>query len=132
MTHGPSGRSTAATRSVAALALVAVVALTGVGCTAGSRDGAGASPVATTSVDLPASYRFAPASVVVAVGSTVTWTNDDHFTHSVHFLDGGLPSEPQVMSPGQATTFTFDRAGTYRYECHLHPQNMQGTVTDTP
>jgi plastocyanin len=88
--------------------------------------------VATTSVDLPASYRFAPASIVVAKGTTVTWTNDDHFTHSVQFLDGGLSTDPLVMEPGQTATFTFDRAGTFSYQCHFHPQNMKGTVTVSP
>jgi plastocyanin len=62
----------------------------------------------------------------------VTWTNDDHFTHSVQLLDGGLPTDPHVMEPGQQTTVTFATAGTYHYQCHLHPQNMQGTVTVLP
>ena len=44
----------------------------------------------------------------------------------------GLPAEPQVMQPGQTTTFMFAQAGTYHYQCHFHPQNMQGTVTVTP
>jgi plastocyanin len=93
--------------------------------------GAGSTPVATSTVDLPASYRFAPPAITVPAGTTVTWTNHDNFTHSVKFLDGGLPSEPQVIKPGESTTFTFDTPGTYRYQCHLHPQQMQGTVTVT-
>ena len=94
--------------------------------------GAPASPTATSAVDLPPSYRFAPAAIVVPAGTTVTWTNDDHFTHSVQVLDGGLPSDPHVMEPGQTTTITFATAGTYHYQCHLHPQNMQGSVTVSP
>jgi plastocyanin len=90
------------------------------------------SPVATTSVDLPPSYRFAPADITVATGATVTWTNDDHFTHSVQFLDGGLPAEPLTMQPGASVTFTFDRAGTFHYQCHLHPRDMTGSVTVAP
>ena len=113
----------------AALAGVLVIAAFVAGCSSG---GVSASPVATDKVDLPASYRFAPAAITVPAGTTVTWTNDDHFTHSVQFLDGGLPSEPQVMEPGKATTFTFATPGTYRYQCHLHPQNMKGTVVVTP
>jgi plastocyanin len=34
-----------------------------------------------------------------------------------------------VMNPGQSVTFTFDHPGTFRYQCHFHPQNMQGSVT---
>ena len=43
--------------------------------------------------------------------------------------DGGLPPDPLVMDPGQTVTFTFEAPGTYRYQCHLHPQNMTGSVT---
>jgi plastocyanin len=97
-----------------------------------SSQAAGASPAATDRVDLPPSYRFAPAVIAVKAGTTVTWTNDDHFTHSVQLLDGDLPSDPHVMEPGQATTVTFPTAGTFHYQCHLHPQNMKGTVVVTP
>src|SRR5688572_33417198 len=45
-------------------------------------------PVATTQVDLPRSYKFAPEDIVVSAGATVTWTNNDNFTHSVRLLDG--------------------------------------------
>ena len=114
-------------RLAAVLAASAVLTLALGGCA--QSNAANASPVATTTVDLPPSYKFAPASIVVKAGSTVTWTNHDNFTHSVHFLDGGLPSDPMVMQPGQTVTFTFAQAGTFRYECHFHPQNMQGTVT---
>lgn len=118
-------------RSAVALVAAAGLLIGVVGCSSGTGGGAGAaaSPVATTSVDLPASYKFAPASIVVHVGDTVTWTNHDNFTHSVQFTSGGLPNTPEVMSPGQSATYTFTTAGTFTYQCHLHPQNMQGTVT---
>jgi plastocyanin len=99
------------------------------GCAA---PGAPASPVRTALVDLPPSYRFAPAAIVVDTGTSVTWTNSDHFTHSIQLLDGGLPGTPLVMDPGASVTFRFDRAGVFHYQCHLHPQNMQGTVTVGP
>ena len=84
-------------------------------------------PVATDHVDLPRSYLFSPADIVVAPGTVVTWTNSDQFTHSVRLIDGDrMVGE---MRPGQSVTFTFATAGTYRYECTFHPQNMKGTVT---
>ena len=43
--------------------------------------------------------------------------------------DGGLPGDPRVMPPGQATTFTFEKPGLCRYQCSFHPQNVQGSVT---
>jgi plastocyanin len=99
---------------------------------AGPGDTASGAPVATSVVDLPPSYRFAPEAISVASGTTVTWTNHDNFTHSVQFVDGGLPSEPLLMQPGATATFTFTAPGTYGYQCHLHPQDMRGTVTVTP
>jgi plastocyanin len=112
-----------------ALALVGLVlSLALAGCGGGST---GASPVATSSVDLPQSYRFAPTDIRVAAGTTVTWTNHDNFSHSVQFLDGGLPNTPMTMKPGDSTTFTFPSAGLYHYQCSFHPQNMKGSVLVT-
>ena len=74
-------------------------------------------------------FAFSPPSLTVKAGTTVTWKNDDHFTHSVQFLDGGLPTAPMVMDPGASVSFTFSQPGLFHYQCHLHPQNMQGTVT---
>jgi plastocyanin len=113
-------------------ALVLFLASLIVGVAAACSGGSGsAAPVATSAVDLPQSYRFAPTDISIAAGSTVTWTNRDNFTHSVQFLDGGLPGDPLSMQPGQSVTFTFATPGVYHYQCHLHPQNMRGSVTVT-
>ena len=122
-------------RHVVGLSLAIAVAVSPGACSpsgSSSSPAAGSSAVATSTVDLPPSYRFAPDAISVTAGTTVTWTNHDNFTHSVQFLDGGLPTEPMLMQPGATTTFTFTTPGTYRYQCHLHPQNMQGTVAVTP
>ncbi len=65
-------------------------------------------PVATNQVDLPRSYKFAPEDITVAVGTTVTWTNNDNFTHSVQLLDSG---EVQMMKPGESVTHSFTATG---------------------
>ena len=80
---------------------------------------------ATDQVDMARSYRFEPAAISVAPASTVTWTNSDNFTHNVR-IDGEVVGEAE---PGQTITHTFDEAGTFRYDCSLHPNDMQGTVT---
>lgn len=106
------------------------VAAAGLLAACGSAGPQAAEPVATTAVDLPPSYRFEPEAITVPAGSTVTWTNDDNFTHSVQLLDG--EDEPRLMQPGQTASITFAEPGTYPYQCHLHPQDMQGIVTVTP
>ncbi|HEX5014703.1 MAG TPA: plastocyanin/azurin family copper-binding protein [Candidatus Limnocylindrales bacterium] len=103
--------------------LLGLVALAAIGCSS-TGGAANASPVATTTVDLPKSYKFVPAAISVKTGDTVTWTNNDNFTHSVRF-EG---AEPLVMKPGESVTHVFDAAGTFKYDCSFHPQNMKGTV----
>jgi plastocyanin len=91
-----------------------------VGCT----PSAAPRPVAADHVELPRSYRFEPTAIVVPVGTTVTWTNNDQFTHSVR-----LSGEPNlVLRPGDSATFTFDMPGTYEYDCSFHAQAMRGSV----
>ena len=84
-----------------------------------------AARVATSQVDLPRSYKFAPADISVVVGTTVTWTNNDNFTHSVRLVDSG---ETQLMKPGEHVTYTFAASGLYQYDCSLHPKDMRGSV----
>lgn len=112
-------------------AIVALAVALAACSSSGSGGGASAAPVATSTVDLPPSYKFVPAEITVQVGTTVTWTNHDNFTHSVQFKDGGLPTDPRLMKPGESATYTFGMAGTFHYQCSLHPQQMQGTVTVT-
>jgi plastocyanin len=85
-------------------------------------------PVRTNHVDLPPSYQFAPASIEVRPGTTVTWTNHDNFTHSVE-VQG--QTELHMLRPGDSTQISFDQPGTYPYVCTLHTQNMRGTVVVT-
>lgn len=68
---------------------------------------------------------FNPASVTIAVGTTVTWENQDGMDHNVIADDGSFKS-PDLGS-GKTFSFTFEKAGTYTYTCHIHP-NMKGTV----
>jgi plastocyanin len=106
--------------------MLGLLALAAVGCSAAGSQ-AEASLVATTTVDLPKSYRFEPTAIVVEAGSTVTWTNSDNFSHNVRF-EG---SEPLAMKPGESVQRAFDAPGTFRYECSFHPQDMQGSVVVT-
>ena len=68
---------------------------------------------------------FNPASVTIAVGTAVTWENQDGVNHNVIADDGSFKSLD--LSPGQTFSFTFKKAGTYTYTCNIHP-NMKGTV----
>lgn len=117
----PGGALRGIAASACRTALAAIVMVVLAGC---AGEAAIASPVATTTVDLPKSYRFAPPAIVVDVGATVTWTNHDDFTHNVTF-EG---DEPLPLPRGASATRVFDAAGTFPYVCSLHPNDMTGTV----
>jgi plastocyanin len=72
-----------------------------------------------------ADFAFVPPSLTVAVGTTVTWTNDDYYTHTVT-SDAGVFNSSDV-APGSSFTYTFNSAGTFSYHCSIHP-TMHGTI----
>lgn len=74
-------------------------------------------------------FAFAPASITVPVGSTVTWTNKDEEPHNVISNDGTTFHSPG-MGTGGTYSFTFPTAGTFDYVCGIHPM-MHGTVVVT-
>jgi plastocyanin len=81
-------------------------------------------PVATTEVTMAKSYRFEPRRITVEAGATVTWTNDDNFTHTVQ-VEGQPDHE---VEPGEKVSIRFDEPGTYAYVCTLHRRDMDGEV----
>ena len=60
-----------------------------------------------------------------AEGSTVTWTNKDDEPHTVA-SEGGL-FRSAALDTNESFSFRFDKPGTYRYTCSIHPR-MTGTV----
>lgn len=71
---------------------------------------------------------FGPADVTIGAGETVTWThNDGELPHTVTSTDGG-PLDSGTLADGEDYAFTFEDAGTYEYNCTIHP-NMTGTIT---
>ena len=69
-------------------------------------------------------FQFAPASITVQVGDTVTWTNAGPTAHSAT----GDSFDTGIFNEGQSRSETFNEAGTFSYICTPHPQ-MKGTVT---
>ena len=78
----------------------------------------GASTMTTTA--------FSPSPIVVAKGTTVTWTNNDITTHDTKADDGMWNSGS--MAPGATFSTTLQTTGTFTYHCTIHP-GMVGTVT---
>ncbi len=74
-----------------------------------------------------ASFVFAPATLTIRVGTTVTWKNTSTVPHTV--VGSGFDSG--VLMAGQSFTRTFTRAGTFAYTCTIHP-GMAATITVVP
>jgi len=103
------------------LPAVAAAAVFAAGC---GGSGESSEAVATTDVQMAKSYRFDPKVIEIDAGDTVTWTNDDNFTHTVE-VDG---QEDHEVGQGESVSIKFDRPGTYRYVCTLHSKDMDGEV----
>jgi 3',5'-cyclic-AMP phosphodiesterase len=70
-------------------------------------------------------FSFAPASTVVAPGSTITWTNKDDVPHNIVSTDQKFKSP--VLDTDQQFSHSFDAPGTYKYYCSIHPK-MTGQI----
>ena len=68
-------------------------------------------------------FAFDPEVATVAIGGSITWTNIGAAPHTVL----GDWADSDIMDPGAAFAFTFEEAGTYEYQCGLHPA-MVGTI----
>lgn len=78
-----------------------------------------------------AGVKFEPASLAVKVGTKVTWTSAPGEFHSVDSGEPGSPSGGPLKAPMGFTTYsyTFDKAGTYKYFCTPHASlGMTGEV----
>jgi len=70
-------------------------------------------------------FAYDPNPTTVAVGDTVTWTNNDGVPHTVTANDGSFQSG--TMQPGDSYSFTFSAPGSFDYHCEFHA-NMSGQV----
>jgi plastocyanin len=71
-------------------------------------------------------FSFQPPEVHLPRGRKVTWINADDVPHLIASADGKFrPSS--ALDTNDQYTLAFDRPGTYRYFCTLHPR-MTGSV----
>ncbi len=70
-------------------------------------------------------FAFSPATLNVAAGTKVTWTNKDSTTHTVSSDTNAF--ESGSLANGASYSYTFNTAATYAYHCSIHTY-MKGTV----
>jgi plastocyanin len=87
--------------------------------------GGNGTPVSMVSgASLLTTTAYSPSPVAVAVGGSVTWTNNDSTAHT----STGPNWSSGPIAPGGKYTMTFSSAGTFTYHCTIH-SGMTGTVT---
>ncbi len=82
------------------------------------------SPTEATTVQMD-DFAFAPETIRVQAGQTVTWVNRDSAEHNVVFDETGQTSP--MLGQGEQWSISFNEPGTYTYDCGPHP-SMTGTV----
>lgn len=109
-----------------ALGLLALLAIVLSGCL-----GAPATPTGIPEAHVEMkNIAFVPKELTIQAGTTVVWTNDDPFQHTVTSGIRGSPTGlfDQTVDAGQTFSYTFKDPGTYPYFCRIHP-GMDGTIT---
>ena len=72
-------------------------------------------------------FAFAPAELVVAVGTTVTFVNQENgVAHTSTSDDGAWKSGN--LNPDDTFSFSFEEPGTFSYFCSIHP-GMKAVIT---
>jgi plastocyanin len=106
--------------------ILAIVATATVGFTllAGARriDATSVGKEAPNGVEIKIdNFSFTPMTVTVAVGTTVTWTNDDDVPHTV-VSDDTKTFKSRALDTGDRFSYTFTKPGKYSYFCSVHPR----------
>jgi plastocyanin len=89
---------------------------------------AAAAPPPPTAVEVKIdNFSFAPAALVVQVGTAVTWVNHDDIPHTVVSTDDKKTFKSKVLDTDEKFTYVFAKPGRYPYFCSVHPK-MTGEV----
>ena len=107
---------------MAALLAAALPRLTAAGETAVKA----AASTATVQIDI---FTFTPATLTVAIGTAVTWKNEDDSPHRIGDKDGTFKSA--ALDTDDTFSHTFATPGVYPYICTIHPY-MAGKIVVKP
>ena len=118
------GRVLLPTAAIGVAAFIA--AATPICAVAGESGHQAVAKIATITID---HHAFAPATLTIAAGTTVTWKNSDDSPHTVREKEKVFGSGP--LDTGDSFSYTFATPGEFPYFCSLHPF-MTGRVVVEP
>lgn len=90
---------------------------------------ASASHAATKTIlakEVGKNYVWSPKKATIKVGTKVTWKNPTDVAHNVN--GQGSFHFSKSLPKGKSVSYTFKKAGTYKYTCTIHPATMKGTI----
>lgn len=64
---------------------------------------------------------FSIKKLIVKVGDTVKFLNEDAFSHNIFSLSDAKSFDLGSYGQGQSKSVTFDKTGTVEVECAVHP-----------
>jgi plastocyanin len=111
-----------------ALALVRTVAIAVALTNSSAVGNAGPAAPRTANAVIIKNFDFAPMSLTVKAGMSVTWKNLDGEPHTVTSVDGLFRSG--AIDENESFTFKFDKPGTYKYLCSIHPKMMAAIIVN--
>jgi plastocyanin len=85
-----------------------------------------AANTATVQID---NFTFAPGTLTVTAGTTVTWKNEDDSPHRIGDKNGTFKSA--ALDTDDTFSHTFAAPGEYPYICTIHPY-MAGKIIVKP
>lgn len=72
-------------------------------------------------------FAFSPQNPTINIGDTVIWTQSDSATHTVSSTASPFPLNSGNLGLGASYATNFATAGTFPYQCNIHP-SMKGSV----
>lgn len=112
-------------RSIIASISSAAVVLAGLGTLASASASSAQPAIKAVAIS---DYSFKPATITIAPGTRVVWTQKDDDPHTVTADDGSFDSKG--LGQGDTYAHVFAKAGRYPYHCSAHPF-MKGVVIVT-
>jgi plastocyanin len=74
---------------------------------------------------------FAMKNLSIKAGDTVSFRNDDTFSHNIFSLSDAMPFDLGTYGHGQSKSVTFAKPGKFEIECAIHP-DMRLMITVAP
>ena len=113
------------------LTLTSTAAAGGGGCiweSSKMTEAAGADDQISLTID---DCRYEPTTLYIEPGTTVTWTNEDMYAHSVTGAFLTINGD-KLLNEGDTASATFDDEGVFPYYCVLHPGMAASVVVGDP